>query len=144
MARDNEPASLHEAADRVVSQIQRLEVRKARLEGELIDAYAALHSVEEQHLARTRPSSPVPLSADQVAAQEISWSTGVGVGEVGRRLELATAPRRHRVLRERLRAGGVSLYRALRIVAETRALDDDVVPDLEAAVLAPAPDGSVP
>lgn len=141
--RRTEPASLHDAADAVVSQIERLEIRKARLEGELIDAYAALHSIEEQHLAQTATRSPVPLSADQVAAQEISWATGVGAGEVSRRLELATAPRRHRVLRERLRAGGVSPYRALRIVAETRTLDDDVIPDLEATVLAPAPDGSV-
>lgn len=114
--RDERPASLHEAADRVVSQIERLEIRKARLEGQLVDAYAALHAIEEQHLASTTPSSPVPLTADQ--AQEIAWATGVGVGEVSRRLELATAPRRHRVLRERLRAGTVSLYRALRVVAE--------------------------
>ena len=141
--RRREPASLHDAADAVLSQIERLEIRKARLEGELVDAYAALHSIEERHLAQTPTRSPVPLSADQVAAQEISWATGVGAGEVSRRLELATAPRRHRVLRERLRAGGVSLYRALRIVAETRTLDDDVIPDLEATVLAPAPDGSV-
>lgn len=141
--RDERPASLHEAADRVVSQIERMEVGKARLEGRLVDAYAALHSIEEQHFASTRPSSPVPLTADQVAAQEIAWATGVGVGEVSRRLELATAPRRHRVLRERLRAGTVSLYRALRVVAETRELDDDVLPELEAAVLAPAPDGSI-
>ena len=67
----------------------------------------------------------------------------MGATEVARRLELATAPRRHRVLRERLRSGAVSLQRALRIVVETRALADDVVPDLEATVLAPAPDGSV-
>ena len=142
-ARDNEPPSLHEAADRVVSQIERLEVRKARLEGQLIDAYAALHSIEEQQLAHTVTSAPVPLSADQVVAQEIAWATGVGAGEVSRRLELATAPRRHRVLRKRLRAGTVSLYRALRVVAETRELDDDVLSDLESAVLAPAPDGSI-
>ncbi|WP_374971408.1 HNH endonuclease signature motif containing protein [Terrabacter sp. BE26] len=127
----------------MISQIERLEVRKARLEGQLVDAYAALHSIEEQHLARTVTSAPVPLSADQVAAQEIAWATGVGAAEVSRRLELATAPRRHRVLRERLRAGTVSLYRALRVVAESRELDDDVLPDLEAAVLEPAPDGSI-
>lgn len=140
---DRGPASLNDAADQVLSQIECLEVRKARLEGQIVDAYAALHSIEEQHLARTRTSAPVPLGADQVAAQEISWATGVGAAEVSRRLELATAPRRHRVLRERLRAGGVSLYRALRIVAETRLLDDDVIADLEATVLTPAPDGSI-
>ncbi|MBW8732367.1 MAG: HNH endonuclease, partial [Terrabacter sp.] len=135
--------SLDDEADAVLSQIERLEVQKARLEGRLVDAYAALHSVEEQQLARLTTSTPVPITADQVAAQEIACATGVGAGEVARRLELATAPRRHRVLRERLRAGAISLQRALRVVVETRALGDDVLPDLEATVLAPAPDGSV-
>ena len=135
--------SLDDEADAVLSQIERLEVRKARLEGRIVDAYAALHSIEEQALARLTTSSPVPITSEQVAVQEITCATGVGATEVARRLELALAPRRHRVLRERLRSGAVSLQRALRIVVETRALDDDVVPDLEATVLAPAPDGSV-
>ena len=135
--------TLDDEADAVLAQIERLEVRKARLEGRLVDAYAALHSVEEQQLARLTTTSPVPITADQVAAQEIACATGVGATEVARRLELATAPRRHRVLRERLRAGAVSLQRALRVVVETRALGDDVLADLEASVLAPAPDGSV-
>ena len=135
--------TLDDEAEEVLSQIERLEVQKARLEGRLVDAYAALHSVEEQQLARWTTSSPVPITADQVAAQEIAWATGVGATEVARRLELATAPRRHRVLRERLRTGAVSLQRALRVVVETRALGDDVLPDLEATVLAPAPDGAV-
>ncbi len=135
--------SLHDEADAVLSQIERLEVQKARLEGRIVDAYAALHSVEEQQLAQLTTSSPVPITADQVAAQEIACATGVGVAEVSRRLELATAPRRHRVLRERLRAGAVSLHRALRIVVETRMLDDDVIAELEATVLAPARDGSI-
>ena len=87
--------------------------------------------------------APVPLSAAQVVTQEIAAATGVGAAEVSRRLELALAPRRHRVLRERLRAGGVGLYRALQVVAETRGLDEQVLPELEAAVLAPAPDGSI-
>jgi len=135
--------SLDDEADVVLSQIERLEVQKASLEGRLVDAYAALHSVEEQQLARLTTSSPVPITADQVAVQEITCATGVGATEVARRMELAVAPRRHRVLRERLRSGAVSLQRALRIVVETRALGDEVVPDLEATVLAPAADGSV-
>ena len=135
--------SLDDEADVVLSQIERLEVQKASLEGRLVDAYAALHSVEEQQLARLTTSSPVPITADQVAVQEITCATGVGATEVARRMELAVAPRRHRVLRERLRSGAVSLQRALRIVVETRALGDELVPDLEATVLAPAPDGSV-
>ncbi|GAA2746977.1 hypothetical protein GCM10009868_34570 [Terrabacter aerolatus] len=135
--------SLLDEADARLSQIERLEVQKCRLEARIVDAYAALHSVEEEQLARMVTSSPVPLTADQVAAQEISCATGVGVAEVARRLELATAPRRHRVLRARLRAGGVSLHRALRIVVETRMLDDDALPDLEAAVLSPSRDGGI-
>jgi len=138
------PRSLLDEAEAVLSQIERLEVHKARLEGRIVDAYAALHSVEEQHLSQLVTSSPVPITADQVVTQEIACATGVGASEVARRLELATAPRRHRVLRERLRAGSVSLQRALRIVVETRMLDDDAVPDLEATVLAPARDGSIP
>lgn len=137
------PSSLHDEADAVLSQIERLEIQKCRLEARIVDAYAALHAVEEQQLTRMTTSSPVPLTADQVAAQEIACATGVGIAEVSRRLELATAPRRHRVLRDRLRAGGVSLHRALRIVVETRMLDDDALPDLETTVLAPARDGGV-
>jgi hypothetical protein len=138
------PRSLLDEAEAVLSQIERLEVHKARLEGRIVDAYAALHSVEEQHLAQLVTSSPVPITADQVVTQEIACATGVGASEVARRLELATAPRRHRVLRERLRAGSVSLQRALRIVVETRMLADGALPDLEATVLAPARDGSIP
>ena len=80
------PTSLHDEADAVLSQIERLEVQKARLEGRIVDAYAALHSVEEQQLAQLTTSSPVPITADQVAAQEIACATGVGVAEVSRRV----------------------------------------------------------
>ncbi len=135
--------SLHDEADAVLAQIERLEAQKARLEGRLVDAYAALHTVEEQQLSRMVTSAPVPITAEQFTSQEIACATGVGAGEVARRLELATAPRRHRVLRERLRAGAVGLQRALRVMVETRHLPDDVLPDLETTVLAPAPDGSV-
>ena len=55
--------SLLDEAEAVLSQIERLEVHKARLEGRIVDAYAALHSVEEQHLSqlvspRRCPSRP--------------------------------------------------------------------------------------
>ncbi|GAB3888151.1 HNH endonuclease signature motif containing protein [Terrabacter terrigena] len=129
-------------AEEIVAEIEALERSKARIEAQLLDAYAALHTVEELQLARL-PRTPVPLSAEQVVTQEIACATGVGAAEVSRRLELATAPRRHRVVRERLRDGRVSLHRALQVVAETRSLDDSVLPGLETAVLAPAPDGSV-
>ncbi|MBC9821039.1 hypothetical protein H9I49_07015, partial [Terrabacter sp. MAHUQ-38] len=45
-------AALDAASDRVLGQIEWLEVAKARLEGRLVDAYAALHTIEEQQLAR--------------------------------------------------------------------------------------------
>ncbi|MGO4597039.1 hypothetical protein [Terrabacter sp. 2RAF25] len=133
---------LDEQAAELVAEIEALETSKARTEWRLLEAYAALHTVRELQLARL-PRSPVPLCADQIVTQEIACATGVGPAEVSRRLELATAPRRHRVLRERLRDGRVSLHRALQVVAETRSLDDSVLPELETAVLAPAPDGAV-
>ncbi|MBC9824170.1 HNH endonuclease, partial [Terrabacter sp. MAHUQ-38] len=54
---DGEPGGLRDgsldaASDRVLGQIEWLEVAKARLEGRLVDAYAALHTIEEQQLAR--------------------------------------------------------------------------------------------
>ena len=133
---------LDEDAAEIVAEIEALERSKARTESRLLAAYAALHTVEELQLA-TLPRTPVQSSVDQVVTQEIACATGVGAAEVSRRLELATAPRRHRVLRQRLAEGRVSLHRALQVVAETRSLDDSVLPELESSVLAPAPDGSV-
>jgi hypothetical protein len=135
--------SLLAAAEATLAQIERLEARKARLEGQLIDAYAALHTIEEQQAAVLVTSSPVPITVTQVVTQEIACATGVGPAEVSRRLELATAPRRQQVVREALRRGEVSLYRALQLVTETRTLPDDVVGDIATTVLAPAPDGSI-
>ena len=136
--------SLFTAGESALREIERLEAEKARLESRILDAYATLHTVQEQqHEVLGLSRGPVPVHADTVVTQEIACATGVGAAEVSRRLELATATRRHRVLREGLREGRVSLYRALRVVAETRTLRDDVLPALEATVLAPAPDGSV-
>jgi hypothetical protein len=134
---------LDAAGDRVLSQVEALERAKARLESRLLEAYAALHTIQEQQLARLATAAPVPLSTERVVAAEIACATGVGQGEVSRRLELALAPRRHRVLREALRRGATSLHRALTLVAETRALPDHALPALETTVLAPAPDGTV-
>ncbi|MFM6849877.1 MAG: HNH endonuclease [Terrabacter sp.] len=136
--------SLFTAGDDALREIEQLEAEKARLEGRLVDAYATLHTVlEQQHDALGLSRGPVPVDADTVVTQEIACATGVGAAEVSRRLELAMTPRRHRVLREALHAGTVSLYRALRVVAETRLLPDELLPAIETAVLAPAPDGSV-
>src|SRR6478672_10959558 len=130
---------LDACGDRVLSQIEGLERAKARLQA----AYAALHTIQDQQLARLTTSTPVPLTAERLVTAEIACATGVGAGEVSRRLELALAPRRHRLLHQALRAGTVSLYRALTVLAETRNLPDAALPALEAAVLAPAPDGTI-
>ena len=136
--------SLFAAGEAALREIESLEAEKARLEGRLVDAYASLHTVlEQQHEVIGLSNGPVPLRADAVVTREIACATGVGAAEVSRRLELATAPRRHRVLHAALRTGRVSLYRALRVVAETRLLDDELLPAIETAVLAPAPDGSI-
>jgi hypothetical protein len=132
------------SGDRILSEIEGLERAKAQLESRLLEAYGALHTVQEQQLRWSTSTTRAPISSDQVVTHEIACATGVGPGEVSRRLELALAPRRHRVLRDAMRKGSVGLYRALQVVAEARALSDDTLPELEAAVLAPAPDGSVP
>ena len=134
---------LDACGDRVLSQIEGLERAKARLEARLQAAYAALHTIQDQQLARLTTSTPVPLTAERLVTAEIACATGVGASEVSRRLELALAPRRHRLLHQALRAGTVSLYRALTVLAETRNLPDAALPALEAAVLAPAPDGTI-
>ncbi|WP_323096051.1 HNH endonuclease signature motif containing protein [Intrasporangium sp. YIM S08009] len=134
---------LDACGDRVLSQVEALERAKARLEARLLQAYAALHTIQEQQLARMVTATPVPLSIDRLVADEIACATGVGQAEVSRRLELALAVRRHRVLHAGLRQGSVSLYRALTVVAETRHLPDDALPALEATILAPTPDGTL-
>ncbi|MBC9820752.1 HNH endonuclease signature motif containing protein [Terrabacter sp. MAHUQ-38] len=140
---DDPLPSLLAASEAALARIERLEAEKARIEGRLVDAYAALHTIEEQQATALVTSSPVPITVTQVVTQEIACATGVGPAEVSRRLELATAPRRHRVVREALRRGEVSLYRALQVVTETRTLPDELVGDVATTVLAPAPDGSI-
>jgi hypothetical protein len=123
--------------DRLLREIEALEVEKAQVEADLIDAYAALHSVEAQQIA----TAAVHVSADRIVADEIALATGVGTGEAARRLDLATAPRRHRLVRQAMRRGEMSLHRALQVVSETAQLPDTDVATVEAAVLAPSRDG---
>src|SRR4051812_10878213 len=122
---------------RILGQIEALEAEKAQLEPALIDAYAALHSVEAQATA----AAAVHVSTERIVAEEIALATGVGAREVARRLSLATAPRRHRLVRQALRAGEVSLHRALQVVSETSLLPDVDVATVETAVLVPSHDG---
>ena len=79
------------------------------------------------------------MSADRVVSEEIALATGVGIGEVARRLSLATAPRRHRTILAALRSGATTLHRALQVASETTALPDADVAAVEEAVLAPVP-----
>ena len=123
--------------DRILREIEALEVEKAQVESDLLDAYAALHSVEDQQIA----AASVHVSTDRVVTEEIALATGVGSGEVARRLSLATAPRRHRLVRRALREGALSLHRALQVVSETGLLPDADVESVEGAVLAPSRDG---
>ena len=131
--------------ERVLAEVEALEASKARLEAELLSAYAALHAVEEQQIAAMPAGSPSRMtgkvSTGRVVSEEIALATGVGVGEVSRRLSLATSPRRHRTILAALRAGTTSLHRALRVATETAALSDADVRVVEEAVLAPSRDG---
>lgn len=131
--------------EQVLAEIEGLEASKARLEAELLSAYAALHTIEEQQVAALPAGSPSRMtgrvSTARVVAEEIALATGVGVGEVARRLTLATSPRRHRTILAALRAGTTSLHRALQVASDTAALSDADVALVEEAVLAPSRDG---
>ena len=115
------------------------------MEADLIAAYGALHTIQEQQIAALPVGSSrraaALVSPERVVAEEIALGTGVGAGEVGRRLTLATAPRRHRRILEALRHGGTSLYRAVQVASETVQLPDADVAAVEEAVLAPSRDG---
>jgi hypothetical protein len=128
-----------------MAQIEALEAVKARVEADLIAAYGALHTIAEQQIAALPAGSSrraaALVSPVRVVAEEIALATGVGAGEVGRRLTLATAPRRHRRLLAALREGGTSLYRAVQVASETVQLPDADVAAVEEAVLAPSRDG---
>ncbi|GAB2750944.1 hypothetical protein GCM10027039_05660 [Terrabacter koreensis] len=137
--------SLLRSSERVMAQIEALEAAKARVEADLIAAYGALHTIAEQQIAALPAGSSrraaALVSPVRVVAEEIALGTGVGAGEVGRRLTLATAPRRHRRLLAALREGGTSLYRAVQVACETVQLSDADVATVEEAVLAPSRDG---
>ena len=140
---------LARAGERVLAEIQALEVAKTRLEADLIAAYGALATIEAEQIealpagavARVSAGVSSRVSTDRVVAEEIALATGVGAGEVARRLTLATAPRRHRVTLEALRTGAMSLHRALQVASDTAQLPDADVTVVAQAVLAPTRDG---
>ena len=137
--------SLLRASERVMARVEALETAKARVEADLLAAYGALHTIAEQQVAALPAGSSrraaALVSPERVVAEEIALATGVGAGEVGRRLTLATAPRRHRRLLAALREGGTSLYRAVQVACETVALSETDVAAVQEAVLAPSRDG---
>ncbi|HSU74762.1 MAG TPA: hypothetical protein VLI66_07465 [Terrabacter sp.] len=63
--------SLARAGEQVLADIESLEAAKARLEADLLSAYAALHTIEEQQIAALPAGSP-------------SRMTGKGVDRPGR------------------------------------------------------------
>ncbi|MFM6848583.1 MAG: hypothetical protein ACKOVB_05715, partial [Terrabacter sp.] len=137
--------TLLRASERVMARVEALEVAKARVEADLVAAYGALHTIQEQQMAAlpagaSRRAAAL-MSPERVVAEEIALATGVGAGEVGRRLTLATSPRRHRRLLAALRRGGTSLYRAVQVACETVQPSDADLAAVEEAVLAPSRDG---
>ena len=136
---------LARAGERVLAQIQALEVAKARLEGDLLAAYGALATIEAQQVDALPAGAVARVSArvspERVVTEEIALATGVGVGEVARRVAVATAPRRHRVMVAALARGETSLHRVLQVASDTTALPDADVTAVARAVLAPTRDG---
>ena len=89
-----ESLALDEASEQAVERIVELEAVKARLEAQLLDTYGWLHTVLGQQydgiVSRTgHGGRKVPIGLDQVVAKEICAGTGLGEGEVTRRLALA-------------------------------------------------------
>ncbi|MBC9820711.1 HNH endonuclease [Terrabacter sp. MAHUQ-38] len=133
--------SLTALGARALRAIAALEAEKARLEARLLSAYGALHTIEAQQIATLSAArGSLHVTADRVVTEEIALATGVGTGEVSRRLALATAPRRHRAVLAALRAGHTSLHRALQVASETAPLCDADVAVVEESVLRPARD----
>ena len=138
-----EALALDEASGAAVERIVELEGVKARVEAQLLDTYGWLHTVLGQQydgiVSRTGSGGRrLPIGLDQVVAKEICAATGLGEGEVSRRLALAIRPRRHRVVRERMACGLLGLGRALALSEASACLDDDAaVAALEEKVLAP-------
>ncbi|GAA3693200.1 HNH endonuclease signature motif containing protein [Terrabacter ginsenosidimutans] len=134
--------SLTALGERALGTIEALETEKARVEARLLAAYGALHTIESQQVETLAlAAGSLHVSADRVVSEEIALATGLGVGEVARRLSLATAPRRHRMILAALRSGATTLHRALQVASETAALSDADVAAVEEAVLAPSRDG---
>ncbi|HKX66039.1 MAG TPA: hypothetical protein VJN29_02350, partial [Intrasporangium sp.] len=87
--------SLEQAAAALVAEIEALEAERARVDGRLVAAYGALHTViGEQHAAheaqlpdgwpRESPAEAA-VTVEQLVIHEIATATAVPAGEAGRR-----------------------------------------------------------
>jgi hypothetical protein len=162
---DEAGLSLEEAAGRILDQVEALEADRSQLDGRLLDAYGALHTVlGEQYVRRTewlagpdggRESvAAAAVSVEDIVIDEVITATAVPFGEASRRLRVARSPRRYSPLRARLGSGTVALLHVTMIaegcaahaVAEdlTDAEHDALVELVTGRVLAPMPDGSRP
>ncbi|GAA5018923.1 hypothetical protein GCM10023258_06040 [Terrabacter aeriphilus] len=136
---------LARAGEVALARIEALEAAQARVEADLLEAYGALHAIESRQLDAL-PAAPGRaglgrVGLDRVVGEEIALATGIGTGEVARRLSVATAPRRHAAALAALRSGRCALARVLQFAAETAALSDADVARVAENVLAPARGG---
>ena len=136
-------AAAFDADLRVVEAVERA---KAALDGIGLEALARMDATAAAELGARHAQSWVdrtPLSARELVVSEVSTATGLSVPDVGRRVELATAPTtRSGFLREELAAGRTTLFRATRLVAETTSLGDEAADGVVRRVLAPTRDGA--
>ncbi|MEO7785616.1 MAG: hypothetical protein ABIR97_13705, partial [Terracoccus sp.] len=134
------------ALDADLKVVEAVERAKAALDGIGLEALARMDATASAELGARHAQSWVdrtPLSAREVVVSEVATATGLSISDVGRRVELATAPvGRSGFLREELAAGRTTLARATRLVAETTSLSDEAADSVARRVLAPTRDGA--
>ena len=86
--------SLQDAGERVLARVEALEADRSRLDGRIVDAYAALHVVLGEQLALrvagTAAAAAAGISAHELVLAEVTTATAVPPGEAARRLRLGT------------------------------------------------------
>ena len=112
--------SLEQAAAALVAEIEDLEAQRARLDGRLVAAYGALHTViGEQHAAHEaqlpegwpRENPAEGRGRYRAVADPRGRHRDRGTGGGGRRLLAGRRPRRHRALHDRLDGDRVAAAR---------------------------------
>ena len=155
---------LRDAAGRILAQVEALEADRSRLDGRIVEAYAALSTVLGELVTRGGDGEPVAggraggagtVSVEEAFVAEVATACAVPAFEVARRLRLAVAGRdRYGEVRARLAAGQVSLLHAGMIAEAVEGFGvaegvagpglDEVAASVTRRVLAPLPDGSRP